>query len=178
MEKIYPKLKIGEEMPSFNLKDVSGKYISSDEINKDIIVIIFWSNECPYVKAYEERIKNLQEMFPNSQFIAINSNDDSQYPIESFDNMVKISKEKNYNFYYLKDETQEIAKKFGAICTPHVFVFYKKKLVYQGRVDDNRDPNLVQSKDLYNVLYALSNNKEIPVSLTKPFGCSIKWKFK
>jgi AhpC/TSA family. len=177
MQQIYPKMKIGEELPKFVLKDVSGEYINVEEIKKDIIVIIFWSNECPYVKAYEDRVKKLQQEFPEAQFIAINSNDDTRYPIESFENMIKISKERSYNFYYLKDETQEVAKIFGAICTPHVFVFYKKKLVYQGRIDDSRDPNMVKSKDLYEALYSIRNNKEISNPITKPFGCSIKWKF-
>jgi peroxiredoxin len=171
------KMKIGDSMPSFKLKDIYGKEISEvDFKDKKILVLIFASNKCPVYRDYEDRIIQIQKDYGNKgvQVIAINSN--AGYD-ESIEEMKKRAIAKSYNFPYLKDESQELAKQLGAICTPHVFVFdEKRQLRYQGRIDDNRNPSLVKSNDLRKALDSLLEGKDIQESITRPFGCSIVWK--
>jgi len=171
------KMKIGDPMPSFKLKDIYGKELSEEEFkDKRILVFIFASNKCPVYRDYEDRIIKIQEDYGNKgvQIIAVNSNAGNE---ESIEEMKKRAIEKGFNFPYLKDESQEFAKQLGAICTPHVFVFdEKRKLRYQGRIDDNRNPSLVKSNDLRKALDSLLEGKEIQESITRPFGCSIVWK--
>ena len=116
-------LKIGTKMPSFELKGTDGKMYGHGSFNdKKLLVIIFSCNHCPYVQAYEDRIIVIQNDYKNKsvEVVAINSNDDLQYEEDSFQNMVKRSKEKGFNFLYLRDETQEIARKFDASHTPEI----------------------------------------------------------
>jgi peroxiredoxin len=109
--------------------------------------------------------------------VAINSNDDSGYPEDSYPNMIKRAKERGFNFPYLRDDSQEIAKKYGAICTPHVFAFdQQRRLQYKGRIDDNRNPESVKTKDLRDALDAILAGHKPSVQETRPFGCSVKWK--
>ena len=109
--------------------------------------------------------------------MAINSNDDTGYPEDSYPNMIKRAKERGFNFPYLRDDTQEIAKKYGAICTPHVFVFDQQhRLQYKGRIDDNRNPEAVKTKDLRDALDAMLVGRKPSIQETRPFGCSVKWK--
>jgi len=109
--------------------------------------------------------------------VAINSNDDAGYPEDSYPNMIKRAKERGFNFPYLRDDTQEVARKYGAICTPHVFAFdQQRRLQYKGRIDDNRNPESVKTKDLGNALDAILSGRKPPVQETRPFGCSVKWK--
>jgi hypothetical protein len=109
--------------------------------------------------------------------IAINSNDDHNYPEDSFENMIRRSKEKGFNFSYLRDETQEVARKYGAICTPHVFGFDRQRtLQYKGRIDDNRNSSDVKTHDLRNALDSILAGQKPSIQETRPFGCSIKWK--
>src|SRR3989338_10379209 len=113
---IEPKLKIGSELPEFNLKATdSNKYSASTFSNSKILVIMFTCNHCPYVRSYEERLINLQDNFKKQgiSFLAINSNDEINYPEDSFENMIKRADEKKYNFPYLRDEDQSVAKDFG-----------------------------------------------------------------
>lgn len=169
------KLNIGDIMPRFKLKDSRGNIVSdADFKNKKILIIVFASVKCPVYKDYEDRLIELQKEFEDKgvQIIAINSNYD-----EKIEDMIKRAKEKNYNFPYLKDETQEVARNFGAICTPHVFVFDEKRILrYQGRIDDNRNPSMVKSRDLKEAIEALLKGEQIKNPLTRPFGCSIVWK--
>jgi hypothetical protein len=121
----------------------------------------------------------LQRDYPpnGASLVAINSNDDAGYPEDSFENMITRSKEKGFNFPYLRDETQEIARKYGAICTPHIFLFNQQRVLsYKGRFDDNRNPTDVKSHDLRNAIDAVLSGKTPAVQETRPFGCSIKWK--
>ena len=109
--------------------------------------------------------------------VAINSNDDAGYPEDSYPNMINRAKERGFNFPYLRDDTQEIAKKYGAICTPHVFAFdQQRRLQYKGRIDDNRNPESVKTKDLRDALDAILAGRKPSVQETRPFGCSVKWK--
>ena len=111
-------------------------------------------------------------------FVAINSNYDKDYPEDSYENMIKRANEKRFNFPYLRDETQSLAKALSAVCTPEIFVFNKeRKLVYHGRIDDNRDPTKVTKHDLRNALDAITTGKTPAAVETRPFGCSIKWRY-
>jgi peroxiredoxin len=173
-------LPLGTPAVDFQLKGVDGKtyglYSFSD---KKALVVVFSCNHCPYVQAYEDRMVQLQKDYSAKgvTLVAINSNDDNGYPEDSYPNMIKRSKERGFNFPYLRDETQEIAKKYGAICTPHVFAFdQQRRLQYKGRIDDNRNPELVKTKDLRDALDAILAGQQPGVQETRPFGCSVKWK--
>jgi peroxiredoxin len=174
-------LKIGSPIPQFDLKGIDGKNYSPDTYSdKNALVIIFSCNHCPYVQAYEDRIISIQKDYEERgvTVLAINSNDDTQYEEDSFQNMIKRSIEKGFNFPYLRDEDQVIAKKFDASHTPEIFVFdNKRRLVYHGKIDDNwKDPEKVNSKYLRSALDEMLSGKEISVPETYSIGCTIKWK--
>ena len=173
-------LALGSEAVNFNLKSIDGKhYRLADFADRKALVIVFSCNHCPYVQAYEDRMVKLQREYGSKgvALIAINSNYDHDYPEDSYEKMIERSREKGFNFQYLRDETQDIAHKYGAICTPHVFAFDQQRtLQYKGRIDDNRNPAEVKTHDLSNALDAILARKKPSVQETKPFGCSIKWK--
>jgi peroxiredoxin len=173
-------LPIGSPAIDFDLKGVDGKvYTLQSFRDKKALVVAFTCNHCPYVKDYEDRMIQLQRDYGHKgvTLVAINSNDDKNYPEDSFEKMVERSKEKGFNFPYVRDETQDIAKRYGGICTPHVFVFDEKRVLqYKGRIDDNRNISLVKTSDLRNALDAMLSGKSPAVRETRPFGCSIKWK--
>lgn len=175
------KLKIGSVAPDFNLIGVDGKnYSLSSFSDKKILVVIFSCNHCPYVQAYEERIISLQKDFAEKgvQLVAINSNEDVHYPEDSFDEMIKRSKEKKYNFPYLRDESQVVAKAYGATHTPEIFLFDdQRKLRYHGKIDDNwKEPDRVKFTYLRNAIQEVLEGKEVSIPETFSIGCTIKWK--
>lgn len=174
-------LKIGTEMPSFSLKGTDEKiYKSEDFSDKKALVIIFSCNHCPYVQAYEDRFKEIQTEYSGRglSVFAINSNEDRHYPEDSFENMVKRVKDKNFNFPYLRDESQEVARAFGATHTPEIFLFDEdRRLAYHGKIDDNwKEPGKVKNKYLKNAIDELLGGKEVSVPETFTVGCTIKWK--
>jgi peroxiredoxin len=173
-------LPLGTPAVDFQLKGVDGKtYGLKSFSGKKSLVVVFSCNHCPYVQAYEDRMVQLQNDYSPKgvTLVAINSNDDNGYPEDSYPNMIKRAKERGFNFPYLRDETQEIAKKYGAICTPHVFAFdQQRRLQYKGRIDDNRNPESVKTKDLRDALDAILAGHKPGVQETRPFGCSVKWK--
>ena len=174
-------VQVGEKAPEFSkLKGIDNKKHSLSDFKEKILVMIFSCNHCPYVKAYEGRYKKIQSDYESQdvRLIAINSNDAVKYPEDSFENMIKRAKEKDYNFPYLYDEDQSVAKSFGATNTPHVFVLDEsRKLRYTGRIDDNwEDENQVKEEDLRGVLDALLKSQDPSVTSTLPVGCSVKWK--
>lgn len=172
----------GAKMPSFGpLKGVDGKtYTNRDFDSKSVMVVFFSCNHCPYVQAYEDRIMELQKEFAGKgvQFVAINANDAVGYPDDSFENMVKRAQERNFNFLYLRDEDQTVAKAFGATHTPHLFVFDSARtLAYTGRIDDNwKEPQSVTRRYLKEALDALVAGKRPAEAETFAIGCTIKWK--
>lgn len=175
------KLMIGSQAPNFDLKGIDGKRYSLQSFNKSsVLLIIFNCNHCPYVQAYEQRIINLQLDYREKglQIVAINSNDDINYPEDSFESMVKRAKAKGFNFIYLRDDTQEIAKAFGATHTPELFLFDKeRKLVYIGKIDDNwMEPSKVVTPYLRNAIDEVLKGKPVSVPETFAIGCTIKWK--
>jgi peroxiredoxin len=173
-------LPLGALAVDFQLKGVDGKTQSLNSFSdKKALVVIFSCNHCPYVQAYEDRMVQIQKDYSAGgvTLVAINSNDETGYPEDSYPNMIKRAKERGFNFSYLRDDTQEIAKKYGAICTPHVFAFdQQRRLQYKGRIDDNRNPESVKTKDLRNALDAILAGHKPSVQETRPFGCSVKWK--
>ena len=173
-------LEIGAKLPEFNLPATDGKnYSPSSFKNSKILIVMFTCNHCPYVQAYEERLINLQKNFKDKSvsFVAINANDEKNYPEDSFENMIKRAKEKGYNFLYLRDKTQEVVKTFGASYTPEVFVFDQNRILqYHGRIDDNwKEPNKVTKQDLKQAIEALLANKPIDTTNTQAIGCTVKW---
>lgn len=175
------KLKIDSLLPQFNLPGTDGNSYSSEGFkNKNIMIVIFSCNHCPYVQAYEERMINLQKEFKDRgvQIVAINSNYDSKYPEDSFDEMKKRAVERKFNFPYLRDETQKIAKAFGASYTPQIFLFNKeRKLKYEGKIDDNwQEPDRVQNHYLRDAITEVLDEREVSIPETFSIGCTIKWK--
>jgi len=172
-------LEFGTPAPDFDLRGTDGKrYSLSSFEDKPVLAVVFSCNHCPYVKAYEDRIVAIQRDYAAKgvQLVAINSNDDKSYPEDSFDEMVKRAKDKQFNFPYLRDEKQTMVDAYGAVCTPHVFVFDRARaLRYRGRIDDSKDPYAVKSPDLRNALDDLVQGRVVRVPDTRPFGCSIKW---
>lgn len=173
-------LKIGSPAPYFKLLAVDGNTYSLDSFrDKEALIVIFSCNHCPYVRAYEDRIIQIQNDYKDRlQIVAINSNDTTNYPEDSFEEMIKRAKEKNFNFPYLRDETQEIAKAYGATHTPEIFLFNKEReLVFHGKIDDNwQEPSKVKTPYLRNAIEELLANKPISVPETFTIGCTIKWK--
>jgi peroxiredoxin len=165
----------------FKLKSVDGKYYSVDSFkSKDILVIIFMCNHCPYVIAVIKRLVKLQKYFENKsvQFVGINPNDVEAYPEDSFDNMIIFHKENKMNFPYLIDETQEVAKKYDSVCTPDIYVYDKERILrYRGRIDDNwQNEDKVSREELKEALEQLVEGKLPSESQFPSMGCSIKWK--
>lgn len=174
------KMRIGSPAIEFDLPATDGKtYMLRYFHNKDIIVIVFTCNHCPYAQAYEGRLIAIAKEFSKkAAFIAISSNDASKYPQDSFENMKSRAKEKSYPFPYLYDETQETARAYGALVTPHVFVFDRSgKLAYQGGVDDNwENPAGATKNYLRDALAELSAGRPVTTKAAPVVGCSIKWK--
>lgn len=174
-------LKIGDKALPFNLSGVDGKSHSLAEYSgKNALAVIFSCNHCPYVRAWEDRMVQVQADYgmKGVQLIAINANDASKYPDDSFEKMKERAKEKHFNFPYLHDESQQIARAYGAERTPEVFLFDKAgTLTYHGAIDDNYDdPKAVKVKFLREALDATLNGKVPTKTETKPVGCTIKWK--
>jgi peroxiredoxin len=176
--------KVGDNAIDFKLKNVDGKMVSMADYKKAKgFVVIFSCNHCPYVVAYEDRMVAIDKKYRALGFpvIAINSNDAVAYPADSFENMVKRSQEKAFTFPYVFDETQEIAKAYGATKTPHVYLLAKdgKNLVvkYIGAIDDNhQDEAAVKAPYLANAIDELLAGKAVTTAETKAIGCSIKFK--
>ena len=173
-------LKLGSAIPRFELMGINNKiYNESFYKNKKGLVIVFSCNHCPYVQAYEKRLIGLQDKYKNDvQILAINANDEIKYPEDSFEQMKLRAKKIGFNFPYLHDKTQEVAKSFDATHTPEIFLFDKSKnLVFHGKIDDNwQDETLVKNRYLENAIIELLNEQEISVPETFTIGCTIKWK--
>ncbi len=172
---------VGDQARDFDLKNVDGKMYSLAGIqDAKGYIVVFTCNHCPYAIAYQDRIIALHKKYAPLGYpvIAINPNDKDVQPDDSFDNMKKRAKEKSYPFLYLYDETQEIAKAYGATRTPHVFLLDKDRMVrYIGAIDDNtEDADAVKERYLENAVDALLEGKEIPLKETKALGCTIKWR--
>ena len=172
-------LKTGDSAPEFNLKGIDDNMHSLNVYSKKGLLIIFMCNHCPYVKAKINAIKELHDKFKDHiSIVGINSNDSMKYPDDSFDSMKVVAKEKGLKIDYLVDETQEIAKKYGAVCTPDPFLFdSEKKLVFHGRIDDAMNPDAeVTEKVMVNNIEKFLDGQKIEKEFDPSIGCSIKWK--
>ena len=176
-----PAAALGSSLPAFELPAVDGKNLSSNDLKgKKAIVVLFICNHCPYVQAVEDRIIALAHKFAAKDvaFVGICSNDPSDYPEDAPAELKKRWQEKNYGFPYLIDDRQNVARAFGAICTPDIFVYdQNQRLAYRGRIDDSwRNPALVKRRELEEALDALSSGRNVRVEQNPSMGCSIKWK--
>ena len=173
---------IGTRAPGFNLIDtVSGRMLGLEDVKGEkATVVMFICNHCPYVKAIEDRILRLARQMQTQpvQFVAVCSNDASDYPEDEPDNLYKTWKEKNYPFPYLVDADQSLARSFDAVCTPDIFVLDKeRRLHYRGRWDDSwKDEAQVQRQDLKLAIESLLTKRPLDFKPVPSMGCSIKWK--
>ena len=176
-------LSLGTIAPNFNLPNtISGKNNSLDELKgSEGTLIMFICNHCPYVKHINSTIANLANLYHGNKinFIAISSNDVINYPQDSPQLMKEMALENNFNFPYLYDESQEVAKSYHAACTPDFYLFDSSlQLLYRGQIDDSRPGNNIKSdgSDIKNAINCLLN-KKINQRPQKPsIGCNIKWK--
>ena len=181
---------MGSAAPDFSLKGIDNKtYSLASFSNSKILVIIFTCNHCPTAQAYEDRIIGLAKNYTpkNVAIVAVSPNDPSTVRLDelgytdmsdSFEEMKKRAAQKKFNFPYLYDgKTQSMAKAYGPVVTPHVFIFdSKRKLRFQGRIDDVEKPTKTPTQfDTRNAIEELLQNKDVTTQTTKVFGCSIKW---
>jgi thiol-disulfide isomerase/thioredoxin len=186
----HTTLAIGAAAPGFSLIGTDNKTYKLASFSKyKILVIVFTCNHCPTAQAYEDRIIQLAKDYKNKSvaIVAINPNDPSAVRLDelgytdmgdTFAEMKRRAKQKNFNFPYLYDGgTQSVAKAYGPSATPHVFIFDKeRKLRYQGRIDDMEKPTKTPNHfDTHDAIEELLQNKEVTTKTTKVFGCSIKW---
>jgi peroxiredoxin len=177
-------LKPGDAAVGFSLKNVDGATVSlSDYSDQKGVIVVFTCNPCPFAKAYEQRIITLHQSYASQGFpvIAINPNDDKISPDDSFVKMKERAEKEEYPFPYLKDESQDIYKAYGASRTPHIFLLQNKGgkfvVAYIGAIDDNAmDAASVTSKYLESAIAALVSGKTPEPATTKAIGCTIKTK--
>ncbi len=177
-----PICDFGTKAPDFKLLGVDGKTWTLQEcMGKNGLLVMFICNHCPYVKAVHSRIlrdtTELKELGVNS--VAIMSNDTVNYPDDSYENMQKIAAEHNYHFPYLYDETQEVAKAYGAVCTPDFFGYSADYgLQYRGRLDASRKDTAPEGtrRDLFVAMKQVAQTGKGPTDQISSMGCSIKWK--
>lgn len=177
-----PDPELGTPCHDFHLPAVDGNTYALHQLTKtngravEAFLVMFICNHCPYVKAIERRLCELHEMFQDRpvSMVAISANDADRYPEDSFEKM----KLKKYPFPYLYDESQSVALKFGAVCTPDFFLYDRLlKLAYRGRLDDSwKDESQVKSRDLAGAIEALLQGMRPNLDQKPSMGCSLKWK--
>lgn len=178
---VTPDLELGKKMPNFELLGVDEKSWNLAKCMGDNgLVVMFICNHCPYVKSIQERLVedalSMQKIGVN--VVAIMSNDVNDYPEDSFENMQKISQEKHYPFPYLLDSSQQVAKLYGAVCTPDIFGLDKNGLLqYRGRLDSAGKEHSEEDlpRDLVNAMKELVDEGKISSKQIPSMGCSIKW---
>ena len=175
-------LRLGQKAPEFNLISTSKEKVSISSFDSKFLVIFFTCNHCPYVTGSDEVTRQTANKFRDKDvsFIAINSNSANTYQEDSFENMVLRMEEYEFPWVYLHDADQEIALKYGALKTPHFYVFNEQReLIYTGRgVDSPLDANKIKINNLELVLDELTSNTLISIPITNPIGCSVKWEGK
>lgn len=173
------KLQSNQEAPNFRLKTTDEKIYTLESFKSKTLLIIFICNHCPYVKARIKDIIELQNKFPKEelQIVGINSNDPS-YEGEGFENMKKFTQEYGVNFTYLFDETQEVARSYGAVCTPDPFLFdQNRRLVFHGKINNALDPSATPTEHIMeNNIRLILQGQRVEKDFDPSIGCSIKWK--
>lgn len=181
---IHAGLKPGDTAKEFTLMNVDGTEVSlSDYNDQKGVILVFTCNPCPFAKAYEQRIIDLHQKYAEQGFpvVAINPNDDEISPDDTFEKMKARAEERSYPFPYLKDESQEVYKAYGATRTPHIFLLEKKgnkfKLAYIGSIDDNAmDAAAVVHTYLEDAIADIQSGESPRTATTKAIGCTIKTK--
>ncbi len=173
-------LQLNEKAPGFTLPATDGNsYSLNDFSDARVLVVFFTCNHCPYVIGSDEVTRATAEKFAPEgvKFVAINSNSKNTYPEDDFPHMVERMEKHQFPWIYLYDESQETALKYGALRTPHFFVFDKeRKLVYTGRaIDSPKDISRMTVNDLENALTEHLSGKPVSVPATNPVGCNVKW---
>lgn len=173
-------LQIGEQAPDFILPATDGgTYQLSDFDDAGVLVIFFTCNHCPYVIGSDEATRQTAEKFAPEgvKFVGINSNSKNTYAEDDFEHMVARMNKHKFPWLYLYDESQAVAKAYGALRTPHFYVFDKdRRLIYTGRsVDNPRDANKITINDLERALKEHLAGKSVSIPLTNPIGCNVKW---
>jgi peroxiredoxin len=176
-------LELGEKAIDFKLPATDGKIYQLSDFNEYPVAVIFFTcNHCPYVLGSDEETRNTAMKYKDKGvvFIGINSNSANTYPEDDFDHMVIRMKENDFPWKYLYDESQETALKYGALRTPHFYVFdSNRKLIYTGRgVDNPRDTSKMTVNDLEHALNEHLSGKAVSVPKTNPIGCNVKWEGK
>lgn len=173
---------MGSYAPDFEIPGVDGKvhHLARYLEQFRAVGVIIMGNHCPYVQLYLERLRQLQAEFTEQSFtlVGINANDDSQFPEDSFEQMKTFAVEQRLNFPYLRDVTQEVARGFGAECTPQAFLIDQAGVLrYSGAIDDNpQDAGTVKNFYLRDAIVQLLSGNEIVTTTTPPIGCSVKWR--
>jgi peroxiredoxin len=172
-------LQLGEKAPDFTLPATDGNTYSLADLNDETLVIFFTCNHCPFVTGSDEvtRQTALKYASRGVRFVGINSNSKNTYPEDDFAHMVSRMEQHKFPWLYLRDKSQEVALAYGALRTPHFYVFdSQRKLVYTGRgVDNPRDTSKMTVNDLDNALAEHLAGKPITTPLTNPIGCNVKW---
>ncbi len=175
-------LQVGEKAPDFELPATDGRTYRLSDFDDETLVIFFTCNHCPFVVGSDEVTRKTVERFTPKQvrFVGINSNSTNTVPADSFEDMVERMEEHSFPWLYLRDESQEVALAYGAMRTPHFYVFDKeRKLVYTGReVDNPRETSKATVNDLERALEEHTSGKPVSVPLTNPIGCNVKWEDK
>ena len=174
-------LKIGQSAPDFRLPGVDGEDRGpADYADAKVLIVVFSCNHCPFVIGSEDRMNALYADYKpkGMEMIAVNSNETDNHPTDSFEHMVERASEKGFAFPYVRDDSQEVALAYGALRTPHFYVFdAARKLRYTGRMDDNpRQPGQETTHELRDALDALLEGADPPAAATNPIGCNVKWK--
>ena len=176
-----PPAALATPCPAFRLPAVDGRtYGLGDFDGSGVLVVMFICNHCPYVQAVEDRLIRLaRELGPRgAAFVGVCSNDAATYPDDAFDKLAERWRRKDYGFPYLHDEDQEVARAFGAVCTPDIFVYDRARaLAYRGRIDDAwKDESKVTRRELAEAIGALLGGRRPSPEQRPSMGCSIKWK--
>jgi peroxiredoxin len=173
-------LPLGAKAPGFSLPGVDGKsYSLADFKDAKLVVVVFSCNHCPFVLGSDDRLKALYKAYKprGVAWAAINSNETTHHPNDSFEHMTARGRKDKLPWPYLRDESQDVARAYGALRTPHFYVFdADRRLRYTGRMDDNpMDASKATTHELADALDALLAGKTPPVPLTNPIGCNVKW---
>jgi peroxiredoxin len=172
-------LQLGKKAPEFTLRATDGKTYKLSDFVDNTLVIFFTCNHCPYVINSDEFTRKTAEKFEfqGVKFIGINSNSKNTYLEDDFEHMIIRMRKNEFPWLYLYDESQDVAKAYGALRTPHFFVFDKDRLLlYTGRgIDNPRDPSKIKVNDLGRTLEEHLLGKPISVPMTNPIGCNVKW---
>lgn len=176
-------LPLGADAPAFQLPSTDGRILSLNDFSEsELLVVFFTCVHCPYVTGSDERTRTIAEAYASKgvQFVAINSNCSEVYPSDGMEGMKARMEEQGFPWPFLRDETQEVALAYGALKTPHFYLFDQtRKLAYTGRaIDTPRDHSMSSTRELEDALDDLLSGREVRVPLTNPVGCSIKWKGK